>query len=217
MRKLLVAVGVVSSLGLAGSALARPWDRDNPPPPNTVRPEISLRVANDGRADQQLDRSGHQDPYARTDSKPAPDRSYGQERHGAPIPLKADIQMKMQHGDNREGGSALSKSAQSMNTSNANDSLYGRKAPAAPIPLKSQIALRMQNGDNRDGGSSKGAAERPADQSGKGAHKAWQTKNDREHGMKQPLSRDQKDAVCKHTGICLPTLTGSDNSDDKSE
>jgi hypothetical protein len=216
VRKLLVAVGVVGSLGLAGSAMARPWDRDNAAPPHTIRSEVSVRMAADGRADLQVDHSARQDPYDRTVSKPQADRNYGQERHAAPIPLKADIAIRMQHGDNRDGGSAMAKQATAQQQSGAVDNSYGRAKPQAPVPLKADITIRMQHGDDREGGDSRGAAARPSDRNER-TSKLWHTREDREHGMKTPLSREQKDVVCKHTGICLPTLVGSDDSDDKSE
>jgi hypothetical protein len=200
LRKLLLAVGVIGSFGVASSAFAKPWDS---PPPGTFKPEISMKIANDGRADRGTDRVSHSDPYAITAAKPAPDRDYGQARHGAPVQLKADIQLKMQHGDNREGGSALSKTAEAQQQRAANKNPYAMPHAAA-IPLKTEITMKMHKGDDREDGGAKPAAQKAADRGS-----AVQDK------LRKPMSREEKLSLCKHTGVCIPLIQGSDDSDDK--
>ncbi|HZS40578.1 MAG TPA: hypothetical protein VFF06_27285 [Polyangia bacterium] len=170
-----------------------------------------MKVAADGRADRQMDRSYHYDPYSVTVQKPNADRNYGQATHGAPVQLKAEVALRMQKGDNREGSSAASKRADVSQQSSRTDNKLGRKDAPAPIPLKSQITMRMHNGDNREGGVEHkiGAANNAArDRSGA----ATAEKKD---GLKTPMSREDKLALCKQTGVCIPMLQSSDDSDDK--
>lgn len=211
MRNLLVAIGVFGSFGLAGSAQAKWGDNEHAShgsaPPGVIRSEFSLRGASDGRADLHQDRAGHADRYATTVSKPLPDRDYGQMKHGAPVPLKSQIALRMQNGDSREGSAAKQKVAEAASRATPDNS-FGRAKPAAPVPMKMEIAIRMQHGDNREGGSNKQIAQRPGDASSRSAeHK----------GLAKPLSFDQKVALCRQTGVCLPLLMSTDNSDDKSE
>ncbi len=200
LRKLLFAVGVIGSIGLAGSAFAKPWDS---PPPGTFKPEVQMKMANDGRADRGADRASHSDPYAITAAKPAPDRDYGQARHAAPVQLKAEVTIKMQHGDNREGGSTMSKSAEQAQQRAANKNPYAMPHAVA-IPLKSEITMKMHKGDDREDGGSHAAASKAADRGS-----AVQDK------LRKPMSREEKLSLCKHTGVCIPMIQGSDDSDDK--
>ncbi len=200
MRKLLLAVGVIGSFGVAGSAFAKPWDS---PPPGTFKPEISMKMANDGRADRGVDRASHSDPYNVTVSKPSADRDYGQQRHAPPVQLKAEVTLKMQHGDNREGGSALAKTGEASQQRAAAKNPYAMPHQVA-IPLKTEITMKMHKGDNREDGGSVSARKAAADRGS-----AVQDK------LRKPMSRDEKLSLCKHTGVCIPMLQGSDDADDK--
>jgi hypothetical protein len=171
-------------------------------PPGTLRTEVQMRIQADGRADRQIEHAARPsaDAYQSTarDQKPTFDR-LGRESHFV-APLKASIALKIQNGDNREGSSAARQAAATPQAAQSKDNL--RPSHFAP-PLKTQIALKIQNGDNRDTASGKGAS-RPADRSAKDEHKA-------------PLSKSQKEALCRQTGVCIPYLQGSDDADDKVE
>jgi hypothetical protein len=203
LRKLLVAVGVFGSLGLAGSALAKPWDDHASPPPGTLRPEVQMKLAADGRADLQVDHSSRPAPYAQNAAKPAPDRSYGQMSHGAPVQLKAEIALKMQRDDREGSGAAAAKRPDVGQTAHVDNS-FGRAKPAPAIPLKMDIQMKMQKGDNRESSDSRSALSKPADRDSQKAG-----------GLKKPMSRESKLALCKQTGVCIPMLSASDDSDDK--
>src|SRR5262249_1026540 len=150
------------------------------------------KMAADGRADRQVDHASRTDPYSVTVQKPQPDRNYGQQQHGAPVQLKADIALRMQR-DNREGASAVSKRADVQEQSNRVDNSFGREKPAAPIPLKTQIVMKMQNGDNREGGlSHKVGAANNSDRMGRSGRTA---RGDGDHAGRDhthPLSREDK-------------------------
>jgi len=199
---------------MAGTALAK-WDHDTgnhgATPPGTLRPEISLRQSgNDGRADLHQSATAA-DRYDHTVTKPAPDRDYGQAKHGPPVSLKADIALRMQNGDSREGSTAMSKQA-TVSERGAPDNSYGREHRPPPVALKQEIQQKMQHGDNREGGNaSRSPAARPSDS----AARHGDGKQDK--GLARPLSGEEKLAICKHTGVCLPILMATDNSDDKSE
>lgn len=167
-----------------------------------------MRAAADGRADRQVDASSRADRYSVTVTKPNADRNYGQMTHGAPVQLKAEIALRMQKGDNREASSGAAKRVDTAAQSNRVDNSFGRAKPQAPIPLKMEITMKMHKGDNREGGDSKKApASRQADRSG--------SNHDAKDGLKTPLSREDKMALCKQTGVCIPMLQSSDDSEDK--
>jgi hypothetical protein len=213
LRNLIVALGVFGSFGLAGNAMAK-WgheghDRGGSPPPGTFRPEITLRGASDGRADLHSDRASASDRYAQPAAKPLPDRDYGQMKHGSPVPMKTEIALRKQGGDNREGAASQGKQAVAEQR-NAPDNRFGRAHKPPPVSLKTEITLRMQHGDNREGGASKSAVAKPA-----GSSDAQ--KRGERTGLAKPLSYDQKVTLCRQTGVCLPLLLSTDNSDDKSE
>lgn len=213
MRNFLVAVGVFGSLGLAGSALAKPWDRENAsPPPGAFRSEIQLRGSVDGRADLHADRASRPDPYSMETAKPAPDRDVGQAKAPPPVQFKAEITMRMQHGDNREGGSASQVSSTAAQRPTVDNS-FGRQAKPAPIPLKSEVALRLQGEGNRDDGSaSKRDAADKRDRNSKEQHLTVKHVGSNANA---PLSPDEKTALCKHTGVCVPVYLESDDVSDK--
>jgi hypothetical protein len=135
---------------------------------------------------------------ARNTSHEKPFDALGRETHFQ-APIKADVAIKLQNGDNREGSSKTA-AAQSSVAAQKNDRM-GREMHAPPVPMKTQIMLRMQNGDSRESSGGKSAAAKPADK----------------EASAKPLSRTQRDALCKQTGVCLPMPAGSDDVEDKTE
>jgi len=196
----------VSGLALlAAPAMARPGDV----PTGTFKPDVSMRMSasTDGRGDRG-DVAAHpltqgRDAYDLAHN-PTHERTYdaqGRQSHFQ-APIKAEVAIKMQKGDNRESSSKSAAAASSAATEK-NDRM-GREQSAPPVQLKTQIVLRMQNGDSRESSGAKGAAARPADRSTAAA-------------SPKPLSRTQRDALCKQTGVCLPMPAGSDDVEDKTE
>jgi hypothetical protein len=192
-------------------ALARPGYDSLPP--NSMKPDVQVHMStfSDGRGDRGdtkafgTDRFGR-DSYDRQPSRTTPDRptdtAYGRPSHES-VPLKAEVQQKLQSGDSREGSTAAKPAARTAPEQRQASDLMGRQAKPAPIPLQPQVMLRLQNGDSRDSGGAKpNAAARPAD---------------RQAEHKQSLSRSQKEALCKQTGVCMPLATGSDDVEDKTE
>src|SRR5258706_8856363 len=107
-----VLAGVV---GLAGSAVAKPWDQERPvapsregtPPGGFIRSEFSVRVAHDGRADTGgREARDRQEPRAQNKR---PDSDLGQQRQFA-LPIRSDILQRVSMGD---GPEALKQSASS--------------------------------------------------------------------------------------------------------
>jgi hypothetical protein len=196
---------------LCAPALARP-DHDSLPP-HDMKADVQVHMAtfSDGRGDRGdakafgTDRYGR-DSYDRQPSRATPDRpsdtAYGRPSH-ANLPLKAEVQQKLQNGDSREGSTALKPAARPAPEQRQNGDLFGRQMKPAPLSLQPQVAMRLQSGDSRDSAGAQGnPAARPSE--------------DRA-GHKQPLSRSQKEALCKQSGVCMPLAGGSDDVEDKTE
>ncbi len=160
--------------------------------------EYRMRMNQDGRADLRDAISNRRDAYDRNAST---HKETGSERiHREvtpPVPLKADIALRLQHGDNREGNS---KNAAARPQVSENQ---GQIKHMPPVPFKADIALRMQHGDNREGDSktSTGSAQKK-DTASKGA-------------FYHVLSMDQKEALCRQTGVCLPQKFNTGEADEK--
>lgn len=199
--RMLLAVPALALL--AAPAMARPGDL----PPGALKADVNVRMSSftDGRGDR-----GDAPAHALTGGRDAYDRSqpsherahdaYGRESHFQ-APIKAEVAIKMQKGDNREGSSKTAAAASTPAAQSATNDRMGREQKAPPVQLKTQIVLRMQNGDSRESSAAKSAAARPADK----------------EASAKPLSRTQRDALCKQTGVCLPMPAGSDDVEDKTE
>jgi hypothetical protein len=161
------------------------------------KPEVQMHVSSDGRADLHVDHSSRVDPYAVSVEKPAADSRYGRESHFQ-APIKADVAIKMQNGDNREGSSAKTAAAAHPAEQNA----AAANSKFVP-PLKTSVALRLQNGDSRD---SNGAST-----------KATGAKGGADRAERKGISKHQKELLCQQTGVCLPSPEGSDDTEDKTE
>jgi hypothetical protein len=177
-------------------------------PPGSFRPDFSVRMStfSDGRGDRgdapAHALTGGRDTYDRAQN-PSHERTWdalGRESH-VQAPIKADVALKMQHGDNRDGGASQAAAARSS-TSQQKDDRMGRQAQQPPVQLKPQVQLRLQNGDSRESSAAKAA---PAARTTDAQQQA------------KPLSRAQKELLCKQTGVCMPAAAGSDDVEDKTE
>jgi hypothetical protein len=92
-----------------------------------------------------------------------------------------------------------------------------REGPTmASIPMKTQIMLKMQNGG--EGRATDDSKKSNGNQPGSsvaaqkdGVRHAAVTVN----GEKRPLSKAEKDLLCKQAGVCLSDLASSDDPGDK--
>lgn len=195
--RMLLAVPALALL--AAPALAKP---DVP-----YKAEIRMHVSEDGRADLHVSPSSRPDAYDRTVNNVT---GSNHDRFGRDskvvLPFKADVQQKLSHsGDNPEGAAHPAAAKPREVVSHDNNPYAGLRASKFAPPIKTQVALRLQGGDNRDSSTAKsGSAAKPADHNDRNARKA-------------PLSRDEKTSLCRHTGVCLPFLAGSDDTEDKTE
>jgi hypothetical protein len=207
---MLLAVGF--TIGLAGTAGARPWDHDHSAAPtHGLRPEIANRIQVDGRADRAQEHVSRPEPSARPQARP--DNNVGQAKHFA-LPLKSDIAMKARPGDDRESGAAKSPTAKPVDQSNAVDNSFGRVKSHFALPLKRDIALKARPGDDREDSRPTGAMASTKD--------AHAEKILGKHGITfnsaaRPTSASDKLSLCRHTGVCLPSASGSDDTEDKTE
>ena len=194
--RMLLAVPVMALLG--APAMAKP-----DLPPGTFKAEVRMHMAADGRAERQIDHAARPsaDAYAttRTDRTTTFDKM-GRESHFA-APLKTQIALKIQNGDNREGNSAAP---------------FGRRAPGrcAAEGQPPPVALRAAAQD----------PDRPEDpERRQPRHRQQQERvveagrSLRQSAHNPPLSKGQKEALCRQTGVCIPFLEGSDNTEDKTE
>jgi hypothetical protein len=165
--------------------------------------EYKVRLSSDGRAEQREDISSRRDAYDRAPSRAG---STGSERIARditpPVPLKADIALRMQHGDNRDGADKQHSGVSRQAQNNQPETYKERQKP--PIPLKMDIAIKLQHGDNREGAdknTSSGLAQK-TNTTSKGV-------------FYHVLSMDQKEALCRQTGVCLPQKFNTGDSDEK--
>ncbi len=194
--RMLLAVPVMALLG--APAMAKP-----DLPPGTFKADVRMHMQVDGRVEGQVDHAARPSADSYSASQKSETTTFdkmGRESHFV-APLKSQVALKIQNGDNREGSSAARAAAATPAAGTQKDNL--RASHFVP-PLKTQIALRIQAGDSRDTSNGKSASSRPADRSDKSAHAA-------------PLSKGQKEALCRQTGVCIPYLQGSDNTEDKTE
>lgn len=203
MMRMLLAFAVVGML--AAPAMARP-----DLPPHVFRADVSNRMAmaTDGRgmtAMERVDRPTQPRPSMVNEAREAHAQAWSAlaDRHARfTPPMKTQIQMKMHKGDNITGEQHQAAGIQSTQVKVQKDR-YGRAASHFAPPVKSQIALRMHKGDDLLGSASThGAAAKPADSA---AQKA------------RPMSKKEKQDLCKQTGTCIPFLQGSDDPSDKVE
>ena len=165
--------------------------------------EYKVRISSDGRAEQREEINKSRDAYDRAPSRAG---STGSERIAReitpPVPLKADIALRMQHGDNRDGADKQHSGVSRQAQSNQPETYKERQKPA--IPFKMDIAIKMQHGDNREGDSkttSSGLAAK-SNTASKGA-------------FYHVLSMEQKEALCRQTGVCLPQKFNTGEADEK--
>jgi hypothetical protein len=129
----------------------------------------------------------------RDSPRPSAERMIHQE---PAIPIRAEIALKMQHGDNREGNAAQHKV--DVQSSGQRSERMIHEPPA--LPIKTQIMLKMNGGgDSREGSNTS---------SQKGMSKDH--KNESPFSRK-PLSFDEKVALCQQTGVCLPLKMNMDD------
>lgn len=151
----LSVLALAGAVGFAGSAAAKPWDRDNErpvrpdrpegrAPVGSIRSEIMLHVAHDGRADTGgREARERTEPRARTER---PDNNYGQERHIA-LPIRSDIALRVSLGDGREAMKQPAAKAQPTAEPREVKVYPGRhEHPAAPLPIKADILLQVSGG-----------------------------------------------------------------------
>ena len=136
----------------------------------------------------------------------------------AQLPIKTQIALKIQNEGRPDDDSRTNNQSASpaQNTTVKKD--YRPGPSMAQLPLKTQIALKMQNGGegraNGDSNSNQGNSNHPGTTvAQQGQSHAGLTVN----GEKRPLSKAEKDSLCKHTGVCLSDLMSSDDPADKVE
>ena len=151
----LSVLALAGAVGLAGSAAAKPWDRDNERPVRPERPEgrapigsmrsdIMMRVAHDGRADT-VTREARERPEPRAHTA-RPDNDVGQRTHFAP-PIRSDIALRVTLGDGREASKAPAAKTQATAQPREAKVYPGRhEHPAAPLPIKADILLQVSGG-----------------------------------------------------------------------
>jgi hypothetical protein len=186
------AVSLAGMLLLATPALANPWD-------HSMRPEVQMRAAQDGRADL------HESPVA---SRPEPQAAVRpapevMTHRDATLPIKNEISLRARPGD--EGDNASNAQAPVTKTplsQGANDRM-GRAEPSIPMPMKTEILLRVQGEAGPDSAVTHGSS-------------APGAKADKQGN--RPLSRAQMKEFIKRTGVNLPLpAEGSDDVEDKTE
>jgi hypothetical protein len=189
--KVLLAVPALALIG--APALANP---DIP-----YKAEVRMHASTDGRADLHVDHSSRPDAYDRTVTN-ARGSNRGYDRPSTVVlPLKIEARMKLGNGDDREGSGAKAQVPTTVTSQPANNPYAGLRSNPPPIPYNQVAIQKMQNGDRREEASSPA---QPSASSGGQAAK---------HHV--PLSRHEKEMLCKMTHVCMPLQLGSDDPDDK--
>ena len=137
-----------------------------------------------------------------------------------PLPVRQEIQQRIQVDGRAQLHEMRAARQERPAVTHERPSDYRPGPTMAQLPLKTQIALKMQNGGEgkatddvkKDAHQNPGSTV-PADQTSK----ASPTHGVQKNGQARPLSRDEKESLCRHTGVCLPTQLSSDDPSDKSE
>lgn len=178
-------LALAALFSLASTAQARPPERDHAapspregtPPRGSIRGEITLRAAQDGRGDS----DDHADRARATpgETRVRPDSSLGQERHFA-LPIKSGILLRVSLGDGDESARSVAQARpDAASSSSRPDSSLGQERHVA-LPIKSSIQLRVNLGDGRE--SARSSAPSPAG----AAHRAWASRSYSDQQLHSP-------------------------------
>jgi hypothetical protein len=140
------------AVGLAGTASARPWDRPERPvqpervgtPPSSLRLDIHMNAAQDGRADLNDARPEKLPAYTARDQRHV-DHGFAQDRTA--VPVKSDIALQVNGGDGDEAPAAGAIKAHRDNDKRANRTYHDSEAHPAPVAIKSDIVMKCQGGE----------------------------------------------------------------------
>jgi hypothetical protein len=165
-----------------------------------LRGDFRTKAADYGRGETREFGSARPEVHRveRESPRPSAERMIHQE---PALPIRAEIALKMQHGDNREGNAAQHKVDIQAGAQKSERMIH--QPPA--LPIKTEVALKMHGGgDSREGGNTS---------SQKGMQKNEKTDHNKKEGAftRQPLSFDEKVALCQQTGVCLPLNLNKDD------
>jgi hypothetical protein len=188
------------ALSLVGAVCAPAWARPDHDhiPPGALRGDVQMRMPVDGRGDtaSPMMRQDRPEPWQRAE-KPVDRPPTTAAR--ADLPLKPEVAQKAHPGDQREVAArpqALDARAQATQPGTTSDR-FGRPEARPQLPIKIDVAMKAQQGDRLE----PAAAAPAAKSSDKSAH--------------QSITREQRELLCKATGVCLPMATASDDVEDK--
>ena len=137
-RSVFLAV-LVGSLALASTASAHPpWER-GAPPRDAIRPEIRMRMNEDGRAGTRDARAVAR-PETFRGEKPRPNDSFGRNEHKFQAPLKPEIANKLADANKKPMPASLKTEPTAKPASDA----FGRNEHKFQLPLKPEIALKLE-------------------------------------------------------------------------
>jgi hypothetical protein len=186
------AVSLAGMMMFAAPALANPWD-------HSMRPEIQMRGAPDGRADlHEAPVAARPEPQAAV--RPAPEVMA---HHESTMPIKNEISLRARPGDEGENASNAQAPVTRTQLNRGASDRMGRSEPSLPMPIKTQILLRAQGEAGPDSAVTKGASA-PGAKADKAGNK--------------PHSREQLKELMKKTGVAVPLpAEGSDDVEDKTQ
>ena len=150
---------VVGAAGFVGTASARPERdhtatptvRDGTPPEHTLRADIMLRAAHDGRGETNAGDYGSQkrDNAFTTPSRDRPDGRLDAPQ-GMPLPFKSDIKNRVQMRTDGDDPKALELRSRDNKAHHGQGGASTFAAPSnvAPLPIKTDILLKLEAGDD---------------------------------------------------------------------